>query len=72
MKKQYVTREELLEIFRKKIEGRKAADVAREIGCVPQNVTNAKWGYLSPKILEWLGYAKVEGLYERKTTTEPV
>lgn len=65
MKKQFTTADVRAE-FVKRIQGRRQAEVAREVGVKPQNLsTMIKGAPIHGKVLAWLGYRRVEGIYER-------
>lgn len=52
--------------LRKRLDGRTQAEVAREVGIKPQNLSvMASGGPIHGKLLAWLGYRRIEGIYER-------
>lgn len=62
---QFTTEDVRAELARR-IEGRSQADVAREIGIKPQNLSIMVAGApITGKVLAWLGFRRIEGLYAR-------
>lgn len=50
----------------KRLAGRTQASVCREIGVKPQNLSPMlAGGPIYGKVLDWLGYRKIDDLYER-------
>ena len=69
MKKQthFTTNDVRMELHRR-LKGRTQASVCREIGVKPQNLSPMlAGGPIYGRVLEWLGYRKVDDLYERVT-----
>lgn len=65
----YVTQAELIKILRRRLAVRnnRQVDLAREIGVKPQNLSVVlKGAPVGGKILAWLGFEKVDGLYQKK------
>jgi hypothetical protein len=66
MAKRYYTVEQIRAALKQKMNGKTQADVAAEIGVAPQQVSATLKGFApATKVLTWLGYKRVEGLYER-------
>jgi hypothetical protein len=67
MKKQpHFTTNDVRRELAKRLVGRTAASVCREIGVKPQNLSPMlAGGPIYGKVLRWLGYRKIDDLYER-------
>ena len=65
----YVTQEQLLTILRKRVTERKSQSaLAKEIGVKPQNLSvMVNGGNIHGKVLTFLGFERVDGLYRRRT-----
>jgi hypothetical protein len=70
MRKQtHFTRNDVRAELEKKFRGRTQVSVCREIGVKPQNLSPMlAGGPIYGKVLEWLGYRKVDDLYEKVVT----
>lgn len=65
MKKQYTVDDVRAELYRR-LQGQVQSRVAREIGVQPQNLSvMASGGPIHGKVLAWLGYRRIEGIYEK-------
>lgn len=65
MKKHFTTDDVRAELERR-MRGRKQADVAREVGVKPQNLSiMVKGAPIHGKVLSWLGYRRIEGMFEK-------
>ena len=65
MKKQY-TSDDIRAALQKRLHGQIQARIARQIGVSPQNLSvMASGGPIHGKVLAWLGYRRVEGIYEK-------
>jgi hypothetical protein len=65
----YVTTEQLRSLLRRALAKRnnRQVDLAREIGVKPQNLSVVlKGAPIGGKILDFLGYERVDGLFKRK------
>jgi hypothetical protein len=63
----YVTNEQLRKMLKRKLADRSQADLSKEIGVKPQNLSIVlKGAPVGGRILSFLGYEKVDGLYRKK------
>ncbi len=66
MANRYYTQEQVRAALRRQLEQKSQIQIARECGAKPQNVSVMVQGApIGGKVLAWLGFKKVEGLYER-------
>ena len=62
----YYTSDEIRAVLNQKMIGRTQAEVAREIGMKFQNLSvMLKGAPINGKLLKWLGFRRVETLYEK-------
>ena len=63
-----MTDEQLRKILKRRVGDQKQVHLAKEIGVKPQNLSIAiKGAPIGGKILAWLGYERVDGIYRRKS-----
>ena len=66
MKKRYYTSSEVRDLLETVLRSHTQAEIARECGVKPQNLSvMAKGAPINGKVLTWLGYRRVDDLYER-------
>lgn len=72
MANRYYTADDIRKVFEAKIKGRTQVSICRELGLKAQNLSVMVNGApINGRVLAWLGYRRVEGLYERTGKVQP-
>ena len=67
MANRYYTSEEVRRVFEMRLRDRTQVSVCRELGMKAQNLSvMVKGAPITGKVLDWLGFERVEGMFTRK------
>jgi hypothetical protein len=67
MANRYYTGDEVRAALDRALKTRTQSAICRECGCKPQHISiMVKGGPITGKVLAWLGFTRVDGLYRRR------